>query len=115
MRDILKVFPRETSSPSLSSFHSLDITLHYEVIPNSLLLPEISCIGALNMTGPFSPDPTYVSLLFEDVKDATDRFVRNPHETARLQMVKSLGKMIASTSDPVQEVYSIAGMVSYTH
>jgi hypothetical protein len=67
------------------------------------------------MTGPFSPDPTYVSLLFEDVKNATDRFVRNPHETARLQMVKSLGKMIASTSDPVQEAYSIAGMVSYTH
>jgi hypothetical protein len=67
------------------------------------------------MTAPFSPDPTYVSLLLEGVNDATNRFVKNPQETTRLQMVRSLAKMIASISDPVQEVYRVAGMVSYPY
>ena len=67
------------------------------------------------MTVPFSPDPTKVSLLLEEVSDATERFANSPDETTRLQVVKSLAKITAFISSPVQEVFRIAGMVCYMH
>ena len=58
----------------------------------------------------FSPEPAQVSLLLEDVKEATEKYSGNPDEASRIQMVKSLGKMMEFVSNPIQDVFRIGGM-----
>ena len=62
----------------------------------------------------FSPDPAQVSVLLGEVSQATARFTSEPDETSRLQMLKSIAKMMGFVSNPLQEVFRITGMASNT-